>query len=98
MTLTADGEWVRGQDLINDSTITLAAAGSPAIPGGTITDLGGYSEVSNESSRLRLGADWKIRPRVVIYGRYELYYFHDIAPGYQSGLAQGVLGGLSALF
>jgi hypothetical protein len=32
------------------------------------------------------------------YGRYELYYFHDIAPGYQSGIAQGVLGGLSALY
>jgi hypothetical protein len=99
VTLTADGEWVQGHNLINDSTITLAAAGSPTvIPGGTITDLGGYSEVSNESSRLRVGADWKIRPRIVVYTRYELYYFHDIAPGYQSGLAQGVLGGLSALY
>jgi hypothetical protein len=45
-----------------------------------------------------VGADWMIRPRVVVYGRYELYNFSDMAPGYQSGMAQGILGGVSAMF
>ena len=52
----------------------------------------------NETTRIRVGADWKFRPRMVVYGRYELYNFDDIAPGYQTGLAQGILGGFSALF
>ena len=52
----------------------------------------------NETTRVRVGADWKIRPRVVVYGRYELYNFNDVAPGYQTGLAQGILGGFSAMF
>ena len=55
-------------------------------------------EVLNETTRLSLGADWMLRPRVVTYVRYELYNFRDIAPGYQTGLAQGILGGFSAMF
>jgi hypothetical protein len=87
--LTGDVEWVRGHDLIYNSAITGVAL-TPA--------LGTYSEVLNETTRIRVGADWKFRPRMVIYGRYELYDFNDEAPGYQTGLAQGVLGGFSALF
>jgi hypothetical protein len=90
--LTGDVEWVRGRDQINDSTTTFPASGN------TVTDLGGYSEVLNETTRIRVGADWMIRPRVVVYGRYELYNFSDMAPGYQSGMAQGILGGVSAMF
>ena len=72
--------------------------GLPGSAGITVTDLGSYSEVLNETTRVSVGADWMIRPRVVIYGRYELYNFNDVAPGYQTGLAQGILGGFSALF
>ena len=96
--LTGDVEWVRGHDLITNSAITLASAGtSPVVPGGTIYDLGGYSEVLNETTRVRVGADWTVRPRVVVYGRYELYNFNDVVPGYQTGLAQGILGDLGAV-
>ena len=45
-----------------------------------------------------MGMDWTIRPRIVNYYRYELYDFLDQAPGYQTGTAQGILGGLSAMF
>ncbi len=89
VTLTGDFEWVRGHDLIYNSAIT----GVPLTPA-----LGAYSEVLNETTRIRVGADWKIRRRMVVYCRYELYNFEDVVPGYQSGLAQGILGGFSALF
>ncbi len=99
VTLTGEFEWVRGRDLINNSAITLATASTnPVVPGGTITDLGGYSEVLNQTTRVRLGVDWAISPRVVNFYRYELYDFLDKAPGYQTGTAQGILGGFSAIF
>jgi hypothetical protein len=87
--LTGDLEFVRGYNLITNSPLQ----GMALVPA-----LGSYSEVLNETARIRVGADWTVRPRVVVYGRYELYHFNDVAPGYQTGLAQGVLGGLSALF
>ena len=96
--LSGEYEWVCGRDLINDSAITLSPAGSPVVSGGTIYDLGGYSEVSNITNRVRLGLDWTISPRIVNFYRYELYDFLDKAPGYQSGTAQGILGGFSAIF
>ncbi len=89
VTLTGDVEWTRGHDLVYNSAIS----GVPLTPA-----LGSYSEVLNETTRIRVGADWKVRPRMVVYGRYELYNFDNVAPGYQSGLAQGILGGFSALF
>ena len=95
VTLTGDVEWVRGHDLINNSTTFFPASGN------TITDLGGYSEVLNETTRVSVGADWQVRPRVVVYGRYELYNFNDMSaapPPNQSGMAQGLLGGFSAMF
>jgi hypothetical protein len=91
VSLTGKFEWVYGHDLVYNSQIT----------GVTLTpEVGTYSEVLNETTRVTLGADWKIRPRVVVYGRYELFNFSegDLAPGNQTGLAQGVLGGFSALF
>jgi predicted porin len=88
MTLTGQFEWVRGNDLIYDSYSP--ATGQPG--------LGTYSQVLNETTRVSLGADWKVRPRMVVYTRYELYNFNDVEPGYQTGLAQGILGGFSALF
>jgi hypothetical protein len=91
VTLTGQVEWVRGNDSINNSSMTF--------PGNvTVTDLGSYSQVTNETTRVTLGVDWAIRPRIVNYYRYELYNFLDKAPGYQTGTAQGILGGLSALF
>ncbi len=89
VTLTGTVEWVYGRDLIYNSAIT----GVPLTPA-----LGSYSEVLNETTRVSVGADWRVRPKMVVYARYELYNFDDIAPGYQTGLAQGVLGGLSWLF
>ncbi len=89
--LTGDVEWVRGRNQITNSTMLFPS-------GTTITDLGTFSEVLNETTRLRLGVDWTLRPRMVVYGRYEVYNFDDVAPGYQTGLAQGILGGFSALF
>jgi hypothetical protein len=92
VTLTGEFEWVRGLDEITNSSTFFPATGA------TITDLGGYSTVSNTTTRVRLGADWKLGPRIGTYFRYELYNFDDIAPGYQTGLAQGVLGGFSATY
>ena len=92
VTLTGEFEWVRGLDAITNSATFFPATGV------TITDLGGYSTVSNTTTRVRLGADWKIAPRIGTYFRYELYNFDDIAPGYQTGFAQGVLGGFSATY
>ena len=81
---------VRGHNAVNSSSMTY--------PTGVVTDLGSYSAVLNETTRLTVGMDWKITSRLVNYYRYELYNFKDISPGYQSGTAQGVLGGLSAFF
>jgi hypothetical protein len=84
-------EWIRGNNAISNSPMVF--------PGNVVvTDLGTYSEVLNETTRFTVGMDWKITPRIVNYYRYELYDFKDIAPGYQSGTAQGILGGLSAFF
>lgn len=89
--LTTGVEWVRGHNQITDSTLVF--------PGDvTVANLGTFSEVLNEAIRVRMGIDWTVRPRVVVYGRYELYEFEDDAPAFQSGLAQGILGGVSALF
>jgi hypothetical protein len=92
VTFTGRLEWVRGHDLITNSATFFPAVNN------TVYDLGSYSEVLNETTRLSLGADWRIRPRTVTYVRYELYNFNDVAPGYQSGLAQGILGGFLAMF
>jgi hypothetical protein len=92
VTLTGSVEWARGQDLINNSDTFYPASGAFA------SDVGSFTEVNNETTRLILGLDWQIRPRIVNYYRYELYNFLDKSPGYQTGTAQGVLGGLSALF
>lgn len=97
VTLTGDFEWVRGHDSITNSATTFPAPGS----GATITDLGGYSEILNETTRISMGVDWMIRPRVVLYTRYELYNFEDMRaapPPNQTGWAQGILGGFSAIF
>ncbi|MCC6123637.1 MAG: hypothetical protein IT426_01610 [Pirellulales bacterium] len=88
---TGQIEWVRGNDAVSGSSMTF--------PGNVVvTDLGTYSAVVNETTRLTVGMDWKITPRIVNYYRYELYDFNDISPGYQTGTAQGILGGLSAYF
>jgi len=86
VSLTGQLEWVRGRNLAVASTTP------------DMFDLGTFSEVLNETTRLTVGADWVLRPRVITYVRYELYNFNDVFPGYQTGLAQGVLGGFSALF
>lgn len=90
--LTGALEWVRGRDAITNSTIIFPTAPT------TVTDIGTFSEVTNETTRLTLGVDWTVSPRIVNYYRYELYNFLDKAPGFQTGTAQGVLGGLSAMF
>jgi hypothetical protein len=92
VTLTGQVEWVRGNNLISNSTMFFPLSGT------TVTDLGSFSQVTNETTRITTGVDWVLRPRVVTYVRYELYNFNDIAPSYQTGLAQGVLGGFSALY
>jgi hypothetical protein len=97
VTLTGQVEWVRGQNLISNSTMVFPAA-APTVTPTVVTTLGSFSQVLNETTRLTMGADWLLRPRVVTYVRYELYNFNDVFPGYQTGLAQGVLGGFSALF
>ena len=92
VTFSGEFEWVRGLDAITNSTTFFPNSGN------TITDLGSYSTVSNVTTRVRLGVDWKLAPRVGTFFRYELYNFDDIAPGYQTGLAQGVLGGFLATY
>ena len=95
---TGKFEYVYGHDLINNSAIevntTKSGTGSPLLT----TDLGSFSEVQNRTTRLTLGMDWTLRPRLVVFGRYEFDEFLDQEPGYQSGTAQGILGGLSAMF
>jgi hypothetical protein len=97
--LTGQFEWVHGNDQIYNSlqpTTTGLPTGTPVGP-----QLGTYSQVANETTRVLLGADWQIRPRMVVYTRYELYNFSDIvdeSPSYQTGLSQGILAGFSALF
>jgi hypothetical protein len=93
VSLTGQVEWVRGNNSINNSTMDTFTT-TPT----TVTNLGSFSQVTNETTRVTMGVDWVIRPRVVNYYRYELYNFLDKAPGYQTGTAQGILGGLSALF
>jgi hypothetical protein len=94
--LSGKFEFVLGHDLIDNSAteVNTTKAGAPVL----ITDLGAYSEVQNRTTRLTLGADWQITPRIVNFYRYELYEFLDQEPGYQSGTLQGVLGGVSATF
>ena len=49
--LTGDVEWVRGHNQITNSAMMFPGAI-------TLTDLGTYSEVLNETTRIRVGADW----------------------------------------
>ena len=97
ITLTGQFEWVRGNDLVYQSLQPTTATGTPVGP-----QLGTYCRVTNETTRVTLGADWQVRPRVVIFTRYELYNYDDIynevSGGFETGLAQGILGGVSALF
>jgi hypothetical protein len=91
--LTGQVEWVRGDNSVNNSPMTFVTSPTTVTP-----QLGTYSRVLNETTRVTMGVDWAIRPRVVNYYRYELYDFLDKAPGYQTGMAQGIMGGLSAMF
>ncbi len=52
----------------------------------------GIPKCQYETTRVTMGVDWMIRPRIVNYYRYELYDFLDQAPGYQTGTAQGIHG------
>ncbi|MGA2798033.1 MAG: hypothetical protein ABSE63_10660, partial [Thermoguttaceae bacterium] len=92
ISLTGQVEWVRGNNSITNSTMTFPIGTTP------VTDLGSFCRVTNDTTRVTMGVDWMITPRVVNFYRYELYNFLDEAPGYQTGTAQGFLGGFSAIF
>ena len=98
--MTGKVEYVLGHDLINNSTTNVATSANNAVvqTSTTESDFGAYSEVQNRTTRVNLGVDWTIRPRMVVYGRYELVDFLDQEPGYESGTAQGIMGGFSMMF
>jgi len=95
-------DYIWSHNLVSSApfTSTLEPVGSatyqPALP--SDNTLGYYSRVLNRTTKISVGADYQIRPQVITYVRYELYDFLDQAPGYDTGTAQGVLGGLTAMF
>ena len=50
-----------------------------------------------QSFRFGVGADYRLRPRVTTYVRYNYYDYQDDS-GMTSGQANMILGGMSAMF
>jgi len=63
----------------------------------TAYNLGQYSLVKMQSFRFGLGADYRLRPRVTTYVRYDYYDYQDES-GATSGQANMFLAGASATF
>lgn len=99
---TGQVDYVWGHDLISNSNFTNVTAGT------STADIGGYSEVLNRTTKVSVGFDYLVRPRTIVYVRYELYDFFEAQPSLpatvtailpnQTGTAQGILGGFSAMF
>lgn len=90
LSFTGDFEYVHG---INSSYGAYAGAGA-----NNTVDLGQYSLVKMQSFRLGAGVDYRLRPRVTTYARYNYYDYQDISSGLTSGQVHMILGGMSALF
>ena len=89
--LTGEVEYIHGNDQVTNSAMVLPGSATPV-------SLGSYSQVLNDSTHVTVGADVIHTPRLSSYYRYEFYNFSDQQPGYQSGIAQGILAGMSARF
>jgi opacity protein-like surface antigen len=93
VTLTGDFEYVRG---LNE--ITNVGTTSSGVSFQTPTSLGSYALVSNQTYRVSAGVDYRLRPRVTTYFRYNYYDFGDLATGVTSGTTHLFLAGMSATY
>jgi len=98
LSFTGEFEYVHG---INSSSATVdTSKQQPQIPPPYITTsypIGEYSLVKMQSFRFGVGADYRLRPRVTSYVRYNYYDYQDDS-GMTSGQASMILGGMSATF
>jgi len=93
LSLMGEFEYVHG---INSSFATVPTA-QQTPPTGAPYDLGQYSLVKMQSFRFGLGADYRLRPQVTTYVRYNYYDYQDES-GITSGQANMFLAGASAKF
>ena len=94
-------EYVHGIDSAGALVNPNNQQGTAWLPYGTkpypTYDIGQYSLVKMQSFRLEAGADYRLRPCVTCYVRYNYYDYHDDS-GTTSGQANMILGGMSAKF
>jgi hypothetical protein len=102
LSFRGDFEYVHGENsssaIVNPNNqvgrVVYGPYGTPPVP---TYDIGQYSLVKLESVRLGVGADYRWRPCVTMYVRYDYYNYLDES-GLNSGQANMILGGMSAKF
>ncbi|HUT13472.1 MAG TPA: hypothetical protein VMY42_23495 [Thermoguttaceae bacterium] len=88
LTLTGGVEWVRGSNTFF----------VPSPENADWTELPTFSDVIVETTRLSFGVDYCYREGITCYVRYNYYDWRDRAGTNESGTANMVLGGVTALF
>ncbi len=100
--LSGEFEYVHGLNSVyapvDPATSTPIVPGAPGNGPAAPYTLGQYSLVKMQSFRLGAGLDYRLRPRVTTFARYNYYDYQDISSGLTSGQAHMLLGGMSALF
>jgi len=79
--LTGDVEYVDGLNTVRTATFS---------------DLGNFSAMQVNTTRLNAGIDWLLRQRISAYFRYILYRYDDEVSVFDSGTSHMFLGGFSA--
>ena len=87
LTLSASYEYVRG-----DNGFELPGFGD------FYADIGPLSDVLVEINRFTTGVDYRLRPNMDCYLRYQYFDYDDKTPNVTSGTANWFLGGVSAAF
>ncbi|MGA2255496.1 MAG: MtrB/PioB family outer membrane beta-barrel protein [Thermoguttaceae bacterium] len=98
LSFNGEFEYVHGEN--SSSAIVTPTNQTPPLQAGLPTtpyNIGQYSLVKMQSFRLGVGADYRLRPCVTAYVRYNYYDYQDES-GTTSGQASMVLGGMSAKF
>ncbi|MEI8373720.1 MAG: hypothetical protein WCJ35_12905 [Planctomycetota bacterium] len=63
-----------------------------------LSDVLSYSKQDVRTTRVTVGADYQLKPRIGTYFRYLLFDYNDSTNSYKSGTSNMFLGGLSAIF
>ena len=95
LTLTGGLEWVRGRNAFDQPPAFVRPEDGQTFQW---VGLQNNSDVIVQTARLWAGVDYRLRAGVSCYFRYNYFDYEDESVGYNSGTANMLLGGLTAVY